>query len=73
MFDLNCFIFHIMQEYKRKTNRGKTTQDFIDRASAAVAGGQCLTEHPRQYLSQTRKMKQLLRRMMLSLGYHSLK
>jgi len=34
-------IFYIMQEYKRKTNSGKTTQDVIDRASAAVAGGQC--------------------------------
>jgi len=30
-----------MQEYKRKTNRGKTTQDVIDQASASAAGGQC--------------------------------
>jgi len=41
MFGLNCFDFYIMQEYNIKTNRGKTTQDAIDRASAAVAGGQC--------------------------------
>jgi len=37
---MNCFDFHIMQEYKRKTHRVKTKQDVIDRASAAVAGGQ---------------------------------
>jgi len=41
MFVLNCFDFHIMQEYKKKTNRGKTTHDVIDRTSAAVACGQC--------------------------------
>ena len=41
MYGLNCFNFHIMQEYKINTNRGKTRQDVIDRASAAVAGGQC--------------------------------
>ena len=24
MFGMHCFDFHIMQEYKRKSNRGKT-------------------------------------------------
>ena len=30
-----------MQEYKRKTNRGTTTQDVTHRGHAAVAGCQC--------------------------------
>ena len=73
MFGLNFFDIHILQEYKRKTNSVKTTQDVIDGASAAVADGQFSRGIQASIFPRRQKIEKIFRRMILSFGYHSQK